>query len=136
GNTGGVGTPVGSNAVQTLSFAGNLNGGNFTLTFNGQTTANIAYSTTETTLVSNIQTALNALTNINPGNTVVGGVPSNTVVPVIGPITVTFQNALGGIGVPLLVVNNVSLTVSTGTVPASPAAVVITTPGGQAALAV
>ena len=64
-------------------------GGTFTLTFDSQTTAAIAWSSTLTTLQGNIQAALGALSGVGGVNNIlVGGTSAS--------ITVTFQNALGG----------------------------------------
>src|SRR5205807_1951701 len=43
---------------QTITFGTNVSGGTFALTFNGQTTAPITWSTTAATLAGNIQSAL------------------------------------------------------------------------------
>ena len=43
-------------------------GQNFTLTFAGQTTSTITYSSNATTMAANIQTALQAVSNIGAGN--------------------------------------------------------------------
>ena len=50
-------------AVQTLTFGAGITGGTFTLTINGSTTQAITWSSTTATLVSNIQSAINALNN-------------------------------------------------------------------------
>jgi hypothetical protein len=54
-------------------------GGTFTLTFSGQTTAGIAYNAT----AAAIQTALEALSNIDPGDVLVTGGPAGTSPPVV-----------------------------------------------------
>src|SRR5262249_25550503 len=48
----------GVNAVQTLTFGADITGGTFKLTFNGQQTGPITWSSTASTLVANIQAAL------------------------------------------------------------------------------
>jgi hypothetical protein len=53
---------------QKIKLVGEPTGGTFTLTFDGQTTAPIAYDAT----ASEVQTALTALSNINPGDISVG----------------------------------------------------------------
>ena len=58
-----------SNEVQTVTITGGPTGGTFTLTWSGQTTAAIAYNATAAT----VQTALEALSNIAPGDVVVTG---------------------------------------------------------------
>ena len=91
-----------ANEVQNLVFSassGTITGGTFTLTVNGSTstatTANIAYTTAGTNfsgLITNIQNALNALANVQPGNAVVALGSQNASGPTL---TVTFVNQLG-----------------------------------------
>ena len=84
-------------AVQTIAFTGAPTGGTFTLAFNysttngtlSATTAPIAYSSTATALQSNIQSALNALSLIGTGNTLVSAASAASV-------TVTFQGDMTG----------------------------------------
>ena len=64
---------VDSDTVQTISFGGTVTGGSFVLGFEGSTTTPINYSTSDTTLQNNIQSALNALSTIGTGNTLVLG---------------------------------------------------------------
>lgn len=70
----------GVNEVQQLAVT-NATGGTFTLTFNGQVTAGIAYNASATT----VQAELEALSNINPGDISVTGGPLD-----IGPVSVEF----------------------------------------------
>lgn len=58
-----------TNEVQTLTVTGAPTGGTFTITFSGQTTGAIAYNATAAV----VQTALEALSNVNPGDIVVTG---------------------------------------------------------------
>jgi len=58
-----------SNEVQTVTITGAPTGGTFTITWSGQTTTAIAYNATAAT----VQTALEALSNIAPGDVVVTG---------------------------------------------------------------
>jgi hypothetical protein len=75
-------------------------GGTFTLTYSGQTTAAIAYNAT----AAAIQTALETLSNIAPGDVaVVRDV-------VTGPFTVTFMGTLGNTNVAQLTASGASLT--------------------------
>lgn len=76
----------GVNEAQTVTITGTPTGGNFTLTFRGATTANIAFNAA----ASAVQTALEALVNIGVGNVAVTGGPGPGT-----PYVVTFQNALG-----------------------------------------
>jgi hypothetical protein len=68
-----------TNEVQTATVTGGPTGGTFTLTFNGQTTAAIAYNAT----AAAVQSALEALSNVNPGDIKVTGNAG-------GPYTLTF----------------------------------------------
>lgn len=58
-----------SNEVQTLTVTGAPTGGTFTITWSGQTTDAIAYNAT----AAEVQAALEALSNIAPGDVVVTG---------------------------------------------------------------
>lgn len=92
------GAPVaGTDEVQTITIGGTPTAGSFKLTFEGQTTAAIAWSATNGTLVSNIDAALEALATIGTGGvtTAVG-----TMTAGIGTITVTFtgNNAKRAVG--------------------------------------
>ncbi|MGS2592131.1 hypothetical protein [Streptomyces hebeiensis] len=74
-----------TNEVQSVTITGGPTGGTFTLTFSGQTTGAIAYNATAAT----VQTALEALSNINPGDLAVTGNAG-------GPYAVTFGGAYLG----------------------------------------
>lgn len=115
---------AGTSEVQTLTIGGTPTGGTFKLAFDGFTTAAIAWSATNATLVSNIDAALEALPNIGTGNvtTAVG-----TMTAGIGTITITFASDLATKAVPTITVANNSLT---GTAPTL--AVAETTPGVDA----
>ena len=80
------GGPV--NEVQTVELSPAAVGGNFTLTYSGQTTGNIAWNASAAT----VQSALEALSNIGVGDVAVTGSAG-------GIWTVTFQGALGGTNV-------------------------------------
>lgn len=81
------------NEVQTLTITGTPTGGTFTLTFDGQTTASIAYNASAAAIVS----ALEALSNIGAGDvTATGGALPGTAV------VITFALALAGANQPLL----------------------------------
>lgn len=113
----GLGTNV--NAVQTITITGTPTGGSFTLTFNGQTTAAIAYNAS----AAAVATALQALSNIGSSNqiTVAGGALPGTAV------TVSFKGLLAN--QPLATMTAVS-SLTGGT---SPAVTVATTTTGQTA---
>lgn len=105
---------AGTAEVQTVTITGTPTGGTFTLTYDGQTTAPIAFDATNTA----VDTALEALSNLEPGDvTVTGGPAPGT------PFVVTFTVAQGD--VPLMTASGAGLT--GGTAPA--VAVTLTTPG-------
>jgi hypothetical protein len=61
-----AGAPVnGTDEIQRLTIGGTPTGGTFKLRFDGLTTAAIAWSATNNTLLTNIETALEALDNID-----------------------------------------------------------------------
>lgn len=102
--------------VQQVAITGGPTGGTFTLTFDGQTTAPIAYNAAASAVV----TALNALSNINPGDvTATGGALPTT------PVVVTFGGQYAGVNVPQMTGSATGLTGGT-----TPAVVVTTTTQG------
>lgn len=114
------GAPVpaaGTNEVQTVTVTGSPTGGTYTLTYSGQTTSGIAFNAT----ASAVQSALEALSNLAPGDVTCAGGPHPGT-----PITVTFGGALAGTDVTQMTADASSLTGGT-----SPAVTVsTTTPGG------
>ena len=74
---------------QLVTVTGAPTGGTFTLTFDGQTTANITYPAT----AAQVQAALEALSNVNPGDVVVTGASG-------GPYTIAFAGQYTGKNVP------------------------------------
>ena len=84
--------------VQTVTLTGSPTSGNFTLTFSGQTTANIAYNATAQT----VQDALVALSTISGGDVSVTGLAG-------GPWTVTFLQNLAGTSQPIFTKNAAGL---------------------------
>lgn len=90
-----------ANEVQTLTIL-RASGGTFTLTYDGQTTSGIAYNANAAT----IQSALEALSNVAPGDITVAGT---------NPFTLTFGGTYAGIDVALITVDSSSLTGSTAT---------------------
>lgn len=107
----------GTNEQQTVTITGTPTGGNFTLTYAGATTANIAFNAAG----SAVQTALEALPNIGPGNVSVAGGPGPGT-----PYVVTFQNQLGRLDVAAMTAAH---TFTGGTTPAI--AVTTTTAGSS-----
>jgi hypothetical protein len=119
-----AGAPTaGTDEVQTLTIGGTPTAGTFTITFRGRTTGAITWSSTNGTLVSNIDAALEALDVIG-----VGGITTavGTMTAGIGTITLTFAGANALKAQPLMVANS-SLT---GTNPT--AVITETTPGVNA----
>lgn len=82
----------GSNEVQTIHYVSGT--GNFTLTYDGQTTGNIAHDATAATIV----TALKALSNIGASDVSGSGGPFNT-----DDVVITFIGDLAATDVPLMV---------------------------------
>jgi hypothetical protein len=78
--------------TQVVTLHKGTQGGNFSLAFQGQTTAAIAYNASAAT----VQTALEALSNIAPGDVFVSG--SNG-----GPYTLAFSGAYASIDVPQVI---------------------------------
>lgn len=107
-----------TNEVQTVTVTGSPTGGTFTLTFSGQTTAAIAHNAT----AAAVQTALEGLSNVNPGDVTVTGNAG-------GPYTVTFGGQYLGDNVAQMTAT-ASLTGGT-----TPGVTVATTTAGGAATA-
>lgn len=82
----------GTDAVFTLTFAAGTDGGTFKLAKDGYTTAAISWSSTNNTLIANIDAALEALPNV-PASGVTTAV--GTMTNGIGTITVTMAGTLG-----------------------------------------
>lgn len=94
---------IGTGEVQTVTV--DATGGDFTLTFGGQTTANIS----ESAAASAVQSALEALSTIGVGNVAVTGSAG-------GPYTVTFRGELKGDNVAQLTSSAAGLTGGASTV--------------------
>ncbi|MFD7922536.1 hypothetical protein ACFV3R_25330 [Streptomyces sp. NPDC059740] len=105
--------------VQTVTVTGTPTGGTYTLTFSGQTTAGIAYNAT----AAQVKTALEALSNINPGDVVVSGGPHPGT-----PVVIAFAGQYLGEDVGQMTASATNLT--GGTTPA--VTVATTTAGGGA----
>ena len=117
----GFGQTAGTNEVQTVAIIGAPTGGTFTLSFDGQVTAGIAFNATAAAVVA----ALEALNNINPGDLTATGGP----LPGTG-VAITFGGRHAGTDVPVLVANGAGLTGGT-----TPAVTVTTNTAGAAATA-
>lgn len=109
-----------ANEVQTVTITGAPTGGTFTLTLDGETSAAIAYNAT----AAAVQTALEAMSNVAPGDVTVAGGPGPG-----APYVATFTGARSGTDVPAFTASS-SLTGGT-----SPAVGVATTTGGGSAAA-
>jgi hypothetical protein len=107
------------NESQTVTITGVPDGGTFTLTFDGQTTAAIDFDATAAEVV----TALNALSNIAPGDVVGGGGPLPGT-----PVTIAFAAALADEDVPQMTADDALLTGGT-----DPAVAITTTAAGGGA---
>ena len=116
---------AGTDEVQTITIGGTPTGGSFRLAFKGRVTDAIAWSSTNATLIANIDAALGALSSIGGAANVTTAVGSMTAG--IGTATVTFVAALAKKAVPLMTVHSNDLT---GTAPT--VAVTETTPGVDA----
>src|SRR5262249_50657057 len=103
--------------VQLVQLTGNPTGGTFTLTFNGQTTAAIAYNASAAT----VQIALQALTSIGSGNALVAS-------PTGSGWVVRFAGTLAGAAQPAMTGNGAGLT--GGTSPS--VSITVTSLGGDA----
>ena len=107
--------------AQTITVTGSPTGGTYTLTWSGQTTAGIPYNAT----AAQVKTALEALSNVNPGDvTVTGGPHPGT------PVVVTFVGQYLSSDVPQMTASAAGLTGGT-----SPAVSVATTTAGGTATA-
>lgn len=91
------------NEKQRVQIVG-ASGGSFTLTFSGQTTGNIAYNASAAT----VQTALEALSNIAPGDVTV-------TLNATSDWTVEFTGVYRGVDVSLMIGDKTNLTASGGT---------------------
>jgi flagellar capping protein FliD len=89
--------------VQHLGFTNQATAGTWTLTFDGQTTAAIAYNST----TAEVQAALEALSNVSAGDISVGGDDLSTS---DGTMTFTFSGNLGDVN--MLVIDSSGLTPS------------------------
>lgn len=107
---------AGAAEVQRITITGTPDGGSFTITFNGQTTAAIAYNAT----AAAVQAALLALSNVDAGEITVGGGPLPG-----SFVTLTFGGDLTG---------NVNAVTTTDSLTGgtSPATAVTTTTAGTA----
>ncbi|MCY2986730.1 MAG: pre-peptidase C-terminal domain-containing protein, partial [Planctomycetota bacterium] len=90
-----------SNEVQQLTFGAGVNGGTFTITYDGNTSANIDWSVNSLTLANRIQTALDAI--FGAGNTSVASLSATN-------YRIAFQGNLGGANLLAVTTNSANLT--------------------------
>jgi hypothetical protein len=118
-----AGTPTnGTSEIHTLTIGGTPTGGTFKLAFLGSITAAITWSSTDATLIANIQAALRALPTIGTaGVTVAAGTGTSG----IGTYTITF----GGNLAKLLLIGVITVDTNSMTGTSPTVAVAQTTPG-------
>lgn len=98
---------TGANEVQSITV--DASGGTFTITYSGQTTSALAYNASAAT----VQTALEALSNLAPGDVTVSGGPGNDGGD--NPYILTFGGTLAETNVAQVTTNAGSLTGGAGT---------------------
>ena len=86
---------------ETITKSGTVTAGTFTITYSAQTTSAIDFDAT----AAEIQTALEALSNLAPGDVIVSGGPISTT-----PVTIVFQGTLAGTNVGPITVDSTGLT--------------------------
>lgn len=86
---------------QLITKSGTVTGGTFTITYDGQTTAALDFDATNAEVLA----ALEALSNLAPGDVVLAGGPVNT-----SPLRIIFQGTLKGTNVAAVTVDSTSLT--------------------------
>jgi hypothetical protein len=99
------------NDVQTIAITGSPTGGTFTLTFNGLTTANIAYNAT----AAQVATAVGALANVGTGNIAgsSGPLPGSSVILTFGGLLASMpQNLMTASGAGLVGGSSPNVTVT------------------------
>lgn len=109
-----AGAPTnGTTEIQTITIGGTPTGGTFTLVYDGLTTSPITWSATNATLVSNIQTALLALSNIGASGVAAA---VGTMTAGVGTINLTFGGNLIGQALNLITVGANNMTGTSPTV--------------------
>jgi hypothetical protein len=118
-------TELGTDEVQTITYAAGVTGGTHRLAFGAPITTNVAWSATNETLRARVQLALERLSSIGAGNIVV---TVGTMTAGIGTLLATFTDQKGKQAVATITVNSDDLTGS-GSV-----SVAETTPGVDCSL--
>lgn len=90
-----------SDEEQLITKSGTVTGGTFTITYSAQTTSAIAYDASNAVVLA----ALEALSNLAPGDILLEGGPVNT-----SPLRIIFQGTLAGTNVAEITVDSTSLT--------------------------
>lgn len=94
----------GTSEIDTLTVAASTSGGSFTITIaGGRTTAAVAWTATDATLVANTDAALEALTQIGTGGVTVA---AGTLSSGIGTMTITFTGKNAKRDMPALTINS------------------------------
>jgi hypothetical protein len=106
----------GANALQVIHIA-DAGGGTFTLTYSGQTTSAIAWNASAAT----IQSSLEALSNLSPGDVVVSGGPGAEL-----PLAVQFAGTLAETAVGVITADDSGLTGPPGSTPRVATQVLVT----------
>lgn len=121
------GAVTATNEVQSLVV--DATAGNYTLTFGGQTTVNVAFNASDTTGAASVRARLEALSTIGVGQVTVAGGPGNS--GGTTPYTITFTGTLANTNVGAITATAVSLTGGGSTV-----AVTTSTQGGSAKITI
>lgn len=116
---------AGTSEIQTLTIGGTPTGGTFKIAFESQVTSAITWSSNNTTLLANIQAALDALTSLGTNGCVAG---AGTLSSGIGAASLTFGSARAKEDVDLMTIAANDLTGSSPTL-----AITVATPGVTAA---
>ena len=115
---------AGTDEVWTLTIGGTPSGGTFKISFDGYTTAPITWSSTNATLIANIDAALEALPSIGTGGVVTA---AGSLTAGVGTITITGAGNLGKKALGAFAIADNSLTGTSPTV-----GITETTPGVDA----
>lgn len=116
---------AGTSEVQTLTIGGTPSGGTFKLAFEGFVTSSITWSSTNSTLLANINAALDALPSLGTSGCVAA---AGSLTSGVGTITLTFGTNRAKEAIPSLI--TIDTNALTGTSPTL--AIAETTPGVNA----
>jgi hypothetical protein len=113
------------NAVQKIAFSDVPDAGEFTVTFDGETTAKVAHNVS----AANLQVALLKLPSLDDGDLVVTGDAK-------GPYTLTFGGAYAGVNVPAVTTTDTAVKKGEAVVTSAVTTVTAGSPGADNPLAV